>query len=106
MIYIHVNVADGDAEAGRLSLTTVDEDSRDNQLVKRFPGSVQETGELELTPPAGLSTVPRGTWREPRRAGRGTPAPETGGERAHTTTTLTEVRNKCSGIKQKLKKKN
>ena len=91
---LHVNVADGDAEAGRLSLTTVDEDSRDDQLFERFPGPVQEVGELELTPPAGLSTLRRGTGREPRRASRGAPTPETGGERTHTTATLTKVRDK------------
>ena len=96
-----VNVTDGDAEAGRLSLTTVDEDPRNDQLVKRFSGSVQEVGELELTPPAGLSTLTRGTGREPRRASRGAPTPETGGERAHTTTTLTKVRGMNSRIKRK-----
>ena len=96
-----VNFSDGDAETRRLSLTTVDEDPRDDQLVKRFPGSVQEVGELELSPPAGLSTLPRGTGREPRRTGRGTPAPETRGERTYTTTTVTKVRDKNSTIKQK-----
>ena len=94
---LHVNFADGDAETRRVSLTTADEDSRDYQLVKRFPGPVQEVRELQLSPPPGLSTLPRGTGRE-CRTHRGAPTLETGGERTHTTGTVNKVKDSSSAV--------